>query len=322
MRRIGLLGLLAGVLLSLGALWQAATVYAEYRQELREANHRLKSNSKILNTSFGQTEYATAGRGHPVLIVHGAGGGYDQGMLISDAWIGSGFRRIAISRFGYLRTSMPHEASHEAQADLYAEFLDSLGIEQVAIIAASAGGPSALQFALRHPDRCRAVVLVSATINVHSSMTLFQNLVFDMIFSSDLLYWYLITHFQKNLYQVFNIPHTIRKTLTPAHHDSISYFFHSIVPVSLRKPGTDNDRTDRALDFLIEQIASPVLVVHAQDDRIVSFANAEHAFQRIPGARLLALPTGGHLLIGQNDRVRKAILDFLKADQDETIAYD
>jgi len=41
------------------------------------------------------------GEGPPVLIVHGAGGGYDQGLWVARDSVGEGFRIIAPSRFGY-----------------------------------------------------------------------------------------------------------------------------------------------------------------------------------------------------------------------------
>ncbi len=57
-----------------------------------------------------------------------------------------------MSRFGYLRTPMPADASAAAQTDAHMCLLDALGIRQAAIMGGSAGAPSALQMAIRHPD--------------------------------------------------------------------------------------------------------------------------------------------------------------------------
>ena len=57
-------------------------------------------------------------------------------------------------------TPLPADASAEAQADAHACLLDALGIERAAIVGGSAGAPSAMQFALRHPDRTAALVLL------------------------------------------------------------------------------------------------------------------------------------------------------------------
>jgi hypothetical protein len=53
----------------------------------------------------------------PVLVVHGAGGGFDQGLHFGAPLAAKGFQVIAMSRFGYLRTPLPAEASAAAQAD-------------------------------------------------------------------------------------------------------------------------------------------------------------------------------------------------------------
>src|SRR5438067_8983262 len=150
------LAILAGALA--GSL--SAFAYARYRRDLRRAHQRVSTGSEVVQTACGPIEYAVAGDGPPALIVHGAGGGFDQGMEFGEALADNGFRIIAMSRFGYLRTPLPSDASSAAQADAHACLLDALGIERAAIIGASAGAPSSLQFALRHPQRCSALVLV------------------------------------------------------------------------------------------------------------------------------------------------------------------
>ena len=106
------------------------------------------------------------GDGRPVLAVHdGAGGGYDQGLLIAASFLGGGFKVIAPSRFGYLRTPVPVDASPAAQADAHAALLDWLGVDKAVVVGVSAGAPSATQLALRHPDRVAALILVVPGLN-------------------------------------------------------------------------------------------------------------------------------------------------------------
>jgi pimeloyl-ACP methyl ester carboxylesterase len=65
-----------------------------------------------------------------MLIVHGAGGGYDQGKCFAEL-IGGDFRWIAPSRFGFLGMPVPKGAGSALQADAYACLLDALGIDRV-----------------------------------------------------------------------------------------------------------------------------------------------------------------------------------------------
>lgn len=313
MRKIGLL---LGILISIVAIYIAASVYRNFQKDIARARLRLTGGSKIITTSQGPIEYATAGEGDPIIVVHGAGGGYDQGLLISEAWVGNDYRRIAVSRFGYLRSPLPTEPSHSLQADIFAELLDSMEIGKAVIMGASAGGPSTLQFALRHPDRCRAVILVSAISHEHPPLTWHHNLVFDLIFSSDLIYWSLVNFLPSAFYSAFGIPSEVQASLNPAQRDSISYFFHSILPVSLRKEGMAYDRTARDLDFAVERVKAPILLIHAEDDNIAPFANAEYIKEKIPNAKTLIFKTGGHLLIGQYHRIEQSITDFLRQNRD------
>jgi len=56
-------------------------------------------------------EYQEAGSGVPLLAVHGSGGGHDEGMGFAAGLASQGIRVIAMSRFGYVRTAMPADAS-------------------------------------------------------------------------------------------------------------------------------------------------------------------------------------------------------------------
>ena len=98
----------------------------------------------------------------PLLSIHGAGGGYDQGLANAVELVGEGFRVIAPSRFGYLGTPIPANASPSAQADAHATVLAELKVDKAVVVGISAGARSAIELALRHPDRVAVLILVSA----------------------------------------------------------------------------------------------------------------------------------------------------------------
>jgi len=147
---------LLAIVLVVGLVVFVALTYSRFKADVQLNRGQLLSESDVVSTEeFGDIEYAVQGEGLPVLLAHGAGGGYDQGLLIGENYVGDGHLLIAPSRFGYLRSSIPEEdGSPAAQADAYAALLDTLGVERVGVVTFSDGGPSALQFALRHPERC------------------------------------------------------------------------------------------------------------------------------------------------------------------------
>lgn len=156
--------------------------YPRYQHDMHETRERLLSGSQIIQTNSGPIEYADVGDGYPVLVVHGAGGGYDQGLILAKTFIGDDFRWIVISRFGYLRTPLPADASPAAMADAYVDLLNELNISRVAIVGVSRGGLSSLQFALRHPDRCSALVMQSAISHTPPPESAMQKIVFIRYF--------------------------------------------------------------------------------------------------------------------------------------------
>ena len=147
-------------LLTLALAGTALLIGWRFHIDMQRARAHAAQGSVLLQTRCGPIEYQEAGAGVPLLAVHGSGGGHDQGMAFAGALAKQGIRVLAMSRFGYLRTPMPADASAAAQADAHVCLLDALGIRQAAVMGGSAGAPSALQMAIRHPDRVSALVLL------------------------------------------------------------------------------------------------------------------------------------------------------------------
>ena len=107
--------------------------------------------------------YEVHGSGEPVVMLHGAF------MGISGDWEGwvrelSKTRKvIAIEMQGHGRTAdIKRDISYENLADDVAGLLDYLKIPSTDVIGYSLGGGAAMQCAIRHPERVRKVVIISA----------------------------------------------------------------------------------------------------------------------------------------------------------------
>jgi predicted alpha/beta-fold hydrolase len=55
----------------------------------------------------------------------------------------------------------------------------------------------------------------------------------------------------------------------------------------------------------------PTLLIHAKDDPLASYEAAVDAAERIPGAILVTLESGGHLGLGQEERMRTEVGAFV-----------
>ena len=146
-----LLGLLAVILAVL--VW----ITVAYFSWLSDTASRMEAGSSIVATPSGEMEYALWGDSGPVLLfLHGTPGGYDQVADFGPAAMAKGYRMLAPSRPGYLRTPLGVGSTPVEQADASADLVRTLGIDRVTVIGLSGGGPSALEFSLRHPDLCAA----------------------------------------------------------------------------------------------------------------------------------------------------------------------
>ncbi len=124
----------------------------------------LDERATVLQTAHGPVQLAREGQGPPVVAIHGGPGGFDLGLAWCRHLRDGGCEILAPSRPGYLRTPLQSGRSPESQADLYAAMLDALDIERAAVLGFSSGGPSAVHFAARHPDRTTALFLDTAIL--------------------------------------------------------------------------------------------------------------------------------------------------------------
>ena len=296
-------------------------VGSRFDVDLKRANARVAHGSRLVATPCGPIEYQEAGTGVPLLAVHGSGGGYDQGMAFAGALADRGIRVIAMSRFGYLRTPMPTDASAGAQADAHVCLLDALGIRRAAVMGGSAGAPSALQMAIRHPDRVTALVLLvpllyKPPILADSAPPLppwVENAMMRLI-GSDFLFWAGL-HLARDevIKVVLATPPELLAAANPPERRRVNEMLDNILPVSARAAGL---RADTAAGkhlgpASLNSVLAPTLVISARDDRYGTFASAAYTAGQIAGARFIGFDRGGHTWVGHDDEVRAEIVKLL-----------
>jgi pimeloyl-ACP methyl ester carboxylesterase len=316
------LALAASAAAGAGAAW----LYCRYRRDIAAAHARVAAGSRVAQTRCGPIEYAVRGDGAPVLVVHGAGGGYDQGLDVGEPLVPRGFRIVPMSRFGYLRTPLPVDASAAAQADAHACLLDALGIERAAVIGASAGAPSALQFALRHPARCTALVLLVPAAYVpraHGAASVVSpratRMLFDTVLRSDFLFWLAPRIARRAVIRgLLATPPSLVARASAAERQRVARMIEHILPVTPRRRGLVNDaRVTTTLGrYDLEHVRVPTLAIGVEDDLFGTWDAARYTAQHVPDARFLSFAAGGHVCVGVQARVLDAIANFLRAHPD------
>jgi 2-hydroxy-6-oxonona-2,4-dienedioate hydrolase len=291
--------------------------FAAYRRDIAALRTALAEGSTMVDTRHGPMEVAIRGEGTPVLLLHGAGGGYDQALLLAQMFGRPGHRWIAVSRFGYLRSPLPADASTRAQAEALLDILDATGIDRVSLLAMSGGVPPALQLAALAPDRITDLVLLSSApftpLTAAAQDLPMPAWAYRALFASDFPIWTLVHAAPGLLDPVFDVSPARRASLSPEDAATVSALVQGFLPVTDRLIGLGNEGAaiDPAAAYPLDQITGPILVVHARDDGINPFPIAEYLASSMPKARFLALSDGGHMLLGHREEVAKAVEEIL-----------
>lgn len=285
-------------------------IYVKYRIEMKDLKAHLIQNSQIVDLPSGRMEYTIYGEGKPVLISHGGAGGYDQGLITAKTHLEGDYKIIAVSRFGHLRSILPKDSNAMMQADAYAELLDHLGIERLPIIGTSGGGPSAIQFALRHPQKCSGLVLTCAVSDTMKNRRM-------GIYGHPFVYYLTIKYLKKLVLKQIGVTQEIFKKLDKDEIKSLGNLLVTMNPIELRRDGLYveveewTDKTAWAEFYDLTKIDCPTLIIHAKDDSVVPYEMAVRANRLITQSDFLSLNDGGHLKLGHRSLIKGRTSNFI-----------
>jgi 2-hydroxy-6-oxonona-2,4-dienedioate hydrolase len=314
-RRSVLLGL-AGL-----ALGGGGYVSGAFREAHRQAGTRLFAQAQVIDSRAGALEFAVAGDGPPLMMIHGTGGGFDQGLLFAAGLRQRGFRIIAPSRFGYLGSAFPDDASPAHQSDVLVDLLDHLEIDRLPVVGGSAGALTAAEFALRHPSRCSHLGLLVPAANLTNrdpvQFTALQEVAVNMVLDSDFWFWALARFSPRRMIRtLLATDPALLDQVSEAERRRAQEILEQIFPISRKVNGlrTDGFWAGVPTPTAHDRIAVPTLILSCEDDLFGTAATARLLAERIPGAALTIFPTGGHIWLGHDDEVADRIAAFILAD--------
>ena len=320
-------------LILVALLLLAGAVLAWFQSWRSGRRIELLTGSEMATVAAGPMEYTTRGDGPVVLVFHDALGGYDQGLALAGFLAEQGFQLVIPSRPGYLRTPLATGLTPENQADAAAQLLDTLEIGQVSVIGFGWGGPAALEFARRFPQRTSALVFAGAAVSQQNPplapAVYFPQAVAEGL-GGDVGAWLYVQLSEKApahaLQSAFALTSTGGKVQRSAWTDivlgapeQLEHFRElalSLAPMDPRESGLRNDLLQiRALPNMpFKEITTPLLILHGGLDKAVPIAPIEAAHTQLPHSELLFLPDEGHLLfLGRSAEIAQArMISFLK----------
>ena len=244
--------------------------------------------------------YEIEGTGDPVVLLHGSF------MTITNNWTGwidelSKTRKvIAVEMQGHGRTAdIKRDFSYENLADDIAALLDYLKIPSADLIGYSMGGGVAMQCAIRHPERVRKVVSISAAFRldgfVKEGLDAFPQLTPEVFKGSPI--------------------ETEYRKLSPT-PDNFPNFVKHVVTLAL-KPydfGADNLKATKAPMFFIHGDADGVRLEHISEMFRLKGGEIHGDLRPRSASRLAILPNTTHVTLMERMAVIVPMVnDFLDA---------
>jgi len=108
----------------------------------------------------------------------------------------------------------------------------------------------------------------------------------------------------------------------PAEQRRVRTILREILPISRRAQGlwADATITTAPSHYAFDGITSPTLIITTRNDLFGTLAGSRLAAQRIPRARLIEYPNGGHVWVGRQAEMWPAIVAFLNPPDHQPIA--
>jgi pimeloyl-ACP methyl ester carboxylesterase len=264
----------------------------------------VEANPRFIDINGINTHFTRQGAGEALLLLHGFASSTYTWRNVEDS-LASDFKVVAVDLPGFgLTQALNTTPTIEAYVEFSNAFMQTFGINDAVLLGNSFGGEISWRFALTHPDRVRALILVDAAGYPHESPVIFKllrvPLLGEMIAGINAK-----TIVRKNLQQVFVDDGLVTDEVVD------NYYYR------LLKEGNRETALARArmkpdtLYKSLPQIRQPALIIWGEQDIWAPVEFAHRFAADIPNAQLAILPNCGHLPQEEKpEEVTKLVREF------------
>jgi pimeloyl-ACP methyl ester carboxylesterase len=255
--------------------------------------------------------YVQQGTGAPVILIHGLAASLFDWNDLLPALSGAGYAAYALDLLGHGQSHKPEHLNEYTVENVFAHFsawIDTLQLDQPLILVGhSLGGYLSIQYALRHPERVRALVLVDPFYSL-SQLPLFLRL------------YYLRPLVSATMIQ--GAPEWLIRGLVDL--TSLSIRNGYVLPKDVRiqtaadykraHPGIFNLlHTAQDLTPCLSSVSQPTLVLWGERDLTLAPALFPKVIHAIPNASGSGLPGAGHVPHQSHaSEFNRRLLEFLQ----------
>ena len=246
-----------------------------------------------------------AGEGVPVVLLHGLTATRRYVVMGSKALERGGHRVIAYDARGHGQSSPASPYTYEALADDLRGVLDGAGVEQAVLAGASMGAHTIVRFALDHPERALALVLITPAFDPEDDA------------HRDLDRWDALSEGLRTggvegfvgAYGEPQVPEAFRETVRTVLRQRLSAHEH---PDAVADALREVPRSDAFSDWAdLHAVVLPVTVVASRDEADPGhpYATGERYAAEIAGAQLVSEEPGKSPLAWQGGQLSRVIAE-------------
>jgi len=237
----------------------------------------------------------SASRGRKVVFVHGSGGNAHLWQRVMDG-LAEEFGSLAIDLPGHGESQGEGVKSIPEYREFLKHFLDVLKLEEIILGGHSLGGGIAIDFALRYPERLKAILLIGTGARLRvfpEALEMFRQMASGQM----------EPRFEPWGFAAGASPEVLAEGK------------HEWAKTNSRVRYHDMMACDQ-FDLLgeVEKIRLPALVVCGREDRLTPVKYSEYLNKKIIGSKIEVIEGAGHMIMLEDPRaLSEAILGFLNS---------
>jgi len=302
-------------LLSVGTLVLASSLWGAWAPDVPRAQLESKygADTQLRLQPGVQIHYKDTGpKDAPVvLMLHGFG----SSLQTWDYWAAKLETQYRVIRpdlpgFGLSGPRADRDYSEEADVVVLRQFLDALGIKQLAVIGHSMGGKMAWTLAAAEPERVTKLVLMAP--DGYPDDKDIGSRSYAMPAAMGVIQYFLPKYFvRKSIEPAFANSQTLTDALIDRYDDM------------LKAPGVRGAILDRAQQTIytdpvprLKSIKAPTLLLWGEQDQMIPSGNAQRYASQLVNVKTVLIPLLGHVL--QEEQPEKGLMEinaFLKEQQ-------
>lgn len=262
----------------------------------------------ILKLPDAEIFYEVTGQGHPFVMQH-------AGIADHTMWepqvkhFSRDYRVVTFDQRGFGNTTS-HTKEFNRCADILALF-DHLQLDRPILMGCSMGGGSALDFALEHPDRLAALILVASGMSGEppdpelqkgyaEQDAAFEAGDFEKVIDLELAMWVDGPHRTPD-----QVPAHVREQVREMERRNLKINTDGYKSAPLEPPAYNR----------LHEVKTPTLVIYGTGDQPRVVANGQKLAREIPGAQEVIFEGLGHLPnLEKPNEVNRAIERFLEGE--------